>query len=51
MHACMHHARSAHARGGCRTGEDGSLSAYDAKSSSVIKLNNGIVLYLRQVNT
>eukprot|EP00730_Choanoeca_flexa_P002027 TRINITY_DN10881_c0_g1_i1.p1 TRINITY_DN10881_c0_g1~~TRINITY_DN10881_c0_g1_i1.p1 ORF type:complete len:359 (+),score=78.29 TRINITY_DN10881_c0_g1_i1:64-1077(+) len=33
------------------TGEDGSLSAYDAKSSSVIKLNNGIVLYLRQVNT
>ncbi|EDQ92871.1 uncharacterized protein MONBRDRAFT_17102 [Monosiga brevicollis MX1] len=32
------------------TGDDGTASAYDVKSSSVIKLSNGNVLYLREVN-
>lgn len=29
---------------------DGDGLAYDSESSSVIKLNNGMVLYLREVN-
>ena len=29
---------------------EGDGLAYDSKSSSVIKLNNGMVLYLREVN-
>jgi Ras-related GTP-binding protein C/D len=31
-------------------GDGGDGLAYDAQSSSVIKLNNGMVLYLREVN-
>ena len=33
----------------CRAREDES-SAFDSKSASIIKLNNGTVLYLREVN-
>ena len=33
----------------CSAGEAG-VSTYGAQSSSIIKLNNGLVLYLREVN-
>jgi Ras-related GTP-binding protein C/D len=35
---------------GMKDDGEGDGLAYDAESSSVIKLNNGLVLYLREVN-
>lgn len=32
------------------TDEAGTAPAYDSKSSSIMRLNNGLVLYLREVN-
>ena len=34
----------------CRLRDEGDSSAYDTDSSSVIKLNNSTILYLREVN-
>lgn len=33
-----------------RLRDDGDSSAYDMESSSIIKLNNSTILYLREVN-
>lgn len=33
-----------------RLKEDGEGTAYDSESSSVIRLNNGTILYLKEVN-
>lgn len=34
----------------CRVREDQDTTAFDEQSSSLIRLNNGTVLYLREVN-
>ncbi|KAG5185866.1 Gtr1/RagA G protein conserved region-domain-containing protein [Tribonema minus] len=41
---------NAHDGAGSNRGEESEGMAYDSESSSVIRLNNGMVLYLREVN-